>query len=79
MTNMVNKAQGFGLSLLTKIAGSEVLDQLKLRKFVEKSLYQSSKAGFKALSHSQKAFKSNKNLHIRTKSSLPNCSAAAKI
>ena len=41
MNNMVNKAQGFGLSILTKIAGSEVLDQLKLRKFVEKSLYQS--------------------------------------
>ena len=39
MNNMVNKAQGFGLSILTKIAGSEVLDQLKLRKFVEKSLY----------------------------------------
>lgn len=63
MANMVNKAQGFGLSLLTKIAGSEVLDQLKLRKFVEKSLYQSSKAGFKTLSQSQKAFKFNKNLH----------------
>lgn len=38
MTNMVNKAQGFGLSLITKIAGSDVLDQLKLRKFLE-SLY----------------------------------------
>jgi len=38
MSNMMNKAQGLGLSLITKIAGSEVLDQLKLRKFVEKSL-----------------------------------------
>lgn len=34
MSNMMNKAQGFGLSLITKIAGSEILDQLKLRKFV---------------------------------------------
>ena len=49
MSNMMNKAQGFGLSLITKIAGSEVLDQLKLRKFVEKSLYQGSKTGFKVL------------------------------
>ena len=57
MTNMVNKAQGFGLSLLTKMASSDLLDQLKLRKFVEKSLYQGSKTGFKALSHTQKAFK----------------------
>ncbi len=54
---MMNKAQGFGLSLITKIAGSEVLDQLKLRKFVEKSLYQGSKTGFKVLNKTQKAFK----------------------
>ena len=62
MNNMVNKAQGFGLSLLTKIAGSEVLDQLKLRKFVEKSLYQSSKAGFKTLSQTQKILKSGQKI-----------------
>ncbi|WP_171293669.1 acyl-CoA dehydrogenase family protein [Acinetobacter haemolyticus] len=54
---MMNKAQGFGLSLITKIAGSEMLDQLKLRKFVEKSLYQGSKTGFKVLTKTQKAFK----------------------
>ena len=60
---MVNKAQGFGLSLITKMASSDVLDQLKLRKFVEKSLYQGSKAGYKTLSKTQKAFKSNKDLH----------------
>ena len=62
MNNMVNKAQGFGLSILTKIAGSEVLDQLKLRKFVEKSLYQSSKAGFKTLSQTQKILKSGQKI-----------------
>ncbi|WP_180035758.1 MULTISPECIES: acyl-CoA dehydrogenase family protein [unclassified Acinetobacter] len=66
---MVNKAQGFGLSLLTKIAGSDVLDQFKLRKFVEKSLYQSSKAGFKTLSQTQKVFQTNKDVH---KQRLPN-------
>jgi len=54
---MMNKAQGFGLSLITKLAGSEMLDQLKLRKFVEKSLYQGSKTGFKVLNKTQKAFK----------------------
>ncbi|MDN8450813.1 acyl-CoA dehydrogenase family protein [Acinetobacter baumannii] len=54
---MINKAQGLGLSLITKLAGSDVLDQLKLRKFLEKSLYQGSKAGFRALSQTQKAFK----------------------
>ena len=60
---MVNKAQGFGLSLITKMASSDVLDQLKLRKFIEKSLYQGSKAGYKTLSKTQKAFKANKDLH----------------
>lgn len=60
---MVNKAQGFGLSLITKMASSDVLDQLKLRKFVEKSLYQGSKAGYKTLSKTQKALKANKDLH----------------
>ena len=60
---MVNKAQGFGLSLITKMASSDVLDQLKLRKFVEKSLYQGSKAGYKTLSKTQKTFKTNKDLH----------------
>ena len=62
MNNMVNKAQGFGLSMLTKIAGSEILDQLKLRKFIEKSLYQSSKAGFKTLSQTQKILKSGQKI-----------------
>ena len=57
MSNMMNKAQGLGLSLITKLAGSEVLDQLKLRKFVEKSLYKGSKTGFKVLTKTQKAFK----------------------
>lgn len=59
MSNMVSKAQGLGLSLITKLAGSDVLDQLKLRKFIERSLYQGSKTGFKALSKAQKTFKSN--------------------
>ncbi|HRA29019.1 MAG TPA: acyl-CoA dehydrogenase family protein [Acinetobacter johnsonii] len=60
---MVNKAQGFGLSLITKMASSDVLDQLKLRKFIEKSLYQGSKASYKTLSKTQKAFKTNKDIH----------------
>ena len=66
---MVNKAQGLGLNLITKIAGSDLLDQFKLRKFVEKSLYQGSKAGFKTLTATQKAFKSESNV---SKQRLPN-------
>jgi alkylation response protein AidB-like acyl-CoA dehydrogenase len=69
MTNMVNKAQGLGLSLITRIAGSDVLDQFKLRKFLEKSLYQSSKMGFKTLTKTQKAFKTDSPV---SKQRLPN-------
>lgn len=69
MTNMANKAQGLGLALLTKIAGSDLLDQLKLRKILEKSLYQGSKAGFKTLSSTQKIFK---NEQKKPKQRLPN-------
>ena len=57
MSNMFNKAQGYGLSLLTKLASHDVLDQFKIRKIVEKSLYQSSKAGFSALSKTNRLFK----------------------
>ena len=62
MSNMANKVQGLGLNLLTKIAGSDLLDQFKLRKLIQKSLYQGSKAGFKTLSASQKVFKSDSNV-----------------
>lgn len=57
MNDIANKAQGFGLAMLNKMASSDWLDQLKLRKLLEKSLYQGSKTGFKALSQTQKVFK----------------------
>lgn len=59
MTNMTKKAQGIGLAFLSKIAGSDVVDQLKLRKIIEKSLYHGAKTGFKTLSHTQKILKPN--------------------
>lgn len=66
---MANKAQGLGLALITKIAGSELIDQFKLRKIIEKSLYQGSKIGFKTLSTTQKIFKSDQK---NPKQRLPN-------
>ncbi|TXJ08100.1 MAG: acyl-CoA dehydrogenase [Acinetobacter sp.] len=59
MSDMMNKAQGYGLALLTKLASSDVLDQLNIRKLVERSLYHGSKTGFSTLSKTQKAFKSS--------------------
>ncbi|QIO05974.1 acyl-CoA dehydrogenase family protein [Acinetobacter shaoyimingii] len=61
MTDIANKVQGLGLSFITKIAGSDLLDRFNLRKVIEKSLYTGSKASFKALSATQKKFSSNAN------------------
>ena len=62
MSQMINKALGFGLALLTKMASSDLLDQFKLSKWVEQSLYHSAKAGFKTLETTQKSFKSTQKL-----------------
>lgn len=61
MNDIANKAQGLGLALITKLAGSDLIDQLKLRKIIERSLYQGSKAGFKTLGSTQKIFKQKSN------------------
>ncbi len=64
----LNKAQGFGLNLLTRFAGSNLIDQLKMRKLLEKSLYHGSKSGFKLLTNTTRQFKPAGN---NTKQRLP--------
>lgn len=49
--------QGGGLSLLSRIARSDVIDSLKLRKPLEKMLYQGSKRGFQLAGATARAFK----------------------
>lgn len=53
----INKAQGFGLAMLTKLASSNILDQLNIRKLLEKTLYQGSKTGFQVLDATARSFK----------------------
>lgn len=73
MGHMINRTQGLGLALLTKLSSSQLLDQLKIRKLLEKSLYHGSKSGFSALSKTQKLFKpahqnvSKQRLHPQSK------------
>lgn len=57
MNKHINTVQGAGLALLTRLASSDLLDQLKLRKLVERGLYQGSKNGFRALSQTQKVLR----------------------
>lgn len=56
MSDMMNKAQGYGLAFLTKLASNPLLDQFKLRPLVERTLYHGSKTGFQVLAKSQKMF-----------------------
>lgn len=67
----INKAQGYGLNLLTRFAGSKLIDQLKMRKFLEKSLYHGSKSGFKLLESTTRQFKPTAN---NSKQRLPSTS-----
>lgn len=63
MTSLSNQAQGWGLALLTKIAGSQLIDQLHMRKALEKALYQGTRKSFSTLSRTQKIFKSQPAQH----------------
>lgn len=56
-TTIMTKAQGFGLHLLTRFAASDLIDQLKMRKLLEKTLYHGSKSGFKLLGSASRQFK----------------------
>ena len=47
----------FGLSVLNKVAASETLDKLGLRKFTERAIHQSTKSGFQAAGSMQRTFK----------------------
>lgn len=56
MNDTINKAQGLGLSLLTKFASNKLLDQLHLRKPLEKTLYHGAKSGFKLMGAASRTF-----------------------
>ncbi|MDE2400667.1 MAG: acyl-CoA dehydrogenase family protein [Burkholderiales bacterium] len=51
-----------GLRALSRLAASTPLDKLRLRKPIEKVLYQGTKAGFKTVMAASRAFKAVKNL-----------------
>jgi hypothetical protein len=48
-STFMGQAQGFGLAILNQMASSEWPDKFKLRKPIEKLLYQGSKTGFQVM------------------------------
>jgi alkylation response protein AidB-like acyl-CoA dehydrogenase len=54
---IADRSMGFGLRALNRLAGSEVLDRLKIRKQVEQLVYRSSKNGFRTATAAGRTFK----------------------
>lgn len=59
MTTFMGQAQGVGLAILNQIASSDWPDKLKLRKPLEKMLYQGSKTGFSVMTKVSRQFASS--------------------
>jgi len=59
---MAKDAVGFALSALNRLASSDVLDKMGMRKFVERMAYSLTKTGFQVLTGSARAFKSAKKM-----------------
>jgi alkylation response protein AidB-like acyl-CoA dehydrogenase len=54
---IADRSMGFGLKALNRLAGSDLLDKLKIRKQVEKLVYSSSKNGFRTATAAGRTFK----------------------
>jgi alkylation response protein AidB-like acyl-CoA dehydrogenase len=59
---MAERSMGFGLRALNRLAGSDLLDRIHLRKQVEKALFQGTKNGFKGATAAGRAFKATQQL-----------------
>ena len=54
---IADRSMGYGLKALNRLAGSDLLDRLKIRKQVEQLVYRSSKNGFRTATAAGRTFK----------------------
>jgi alkylation response protein AidB-like acyl-CoA dehydrogenase len=59
---MAERGMGFGLRALNRLAGSDLLDRIRLRKQVEKALFQGTKGGFRSATAAGRTFKAAQQL-----------------
>ncbi|HEY5941381.1 MAG TPA: acyl-CoA dehydrogenase family protein [Solirubrobacterales bacterium] len=59
---MAERGMGFGLRALNRLAGSDLLDRIRLRKQVEKALFQGTKNGFKGATAAGRSFQAAQRL-----------------
>jgi len=59
---MAERSMGFGLRALNRLAGSDLLDRIRMRKQVERALFQSTKQGFRSATRANRTFKAAQKL-----------------
>jgi alkylation response protein AidB-like acyl-CoA dehydrogenase len=59
---VADRGMGYGLRALNRLAGSDILDKLKIRKPVEKVVYRSTKGGFRTATAAGRTFKAAQKL-----------------
>jgi len=60
--SVAERSMGFGLRALNRLAGSDLLDRIKVRKGVEKALFRGTRDGFRTATAAGRTFKAAQNL-----------------
>jgi len=60
--SVAERGMGFGLRQLNRLAGSDLLDRIRIRKQVERALFQGTKNGFRSASAAGRTFKAAQQL-----------------
>src|SRR6476646_787477 len=59
---MAERGMGFGLRQLNRLAGSDLLDRIRIRKQVERALFQGTTGGFRSATAAGRPFKAAQQL-----------------
>lgn len=59
---MAERSMGLGLRALNRLAGSELLDRIRIRKHVERAVFRSTKNGFRSATAASRTFKAARKL-----------------
>jgi alkylation response protein AidB-like acyl-CoA dehydrogenase len=59
---MAERGMGFGLRALNRLAGSDLLDRIRIRRGVERALFQGTKSGFRSATVAGRTFKAAQQL-----------------
>ena len=59
---MAERSMGFGLRWLNRLAGSDLLDRIRIRKQVERALFTGTKSGFRSATAAGRTFKAAQKL-----------------